>query len=63
MSGEREATVLRRESLREHETLGEATIESKTTAKKRTLDVELRSRTSLGSQNYELVSCRGLNQA
>ncbi len=38
---------------------GEATIESKTTAKKRTLEFELRSRTSLGSDICELVAfCR-----
>ncbi len=44
---------------------GEATIESnqiKTTAKKRTLELELRSRASLGSDISELVACRGLNE-
>ena len=50
--------ALRRESRREDEALGEATIESKTTAKKRT-----RSRASLGSDIGELVACRGLNEA
>jgi hypothetical protein len=53
---------LKRESHREDETLGEATIKSKTTAKKRTLELELRSRTSLRSDIRELVTCRGLNE-
>ena len=55
--------ALRRESRREDEALGEATIESKTTAKKRTLELELRSRASLGANISELVACRGLNEA
>jgi hypothetical protein len=54
--------ALRRESHREDEALGEATIESKTTAKKKTLELELRSRTSLGSEICGLVACRGLNE-
>jgi hypothetical protein len=36
--------------------------ESKTTVKKRTLELELRNRTSLGSEICELVTCRGLNE-
>ena len=37
---------------------------SKTTVKKRTLELELRlSRTRLGSEISELVECRGLNEA
>ena len=48
--------ALRRESRREEESLGETTIESKTTAKKRTLELELRSRTGLGSDVRELVA-------
>jgi hypothetical protein len=55
--------VLRRESRRDDEALGEATMESKTTAKKRTLELEQRSRTSLGSEICELVTCRGLNES
>jgi hypothetical protein len=54
--------TLRRESRREDEDLGESTIESKTTVKKRTLALELRNRTNLGSDIYELVTCRGLNE-
>ena len=45
--------VLRRESRLEDEALGEATIESKTTVKKRRLELELRSRTSLGVLSHE----------
>jgi hypothetical protein len=47
--------ALRRESRREDEALGEATIESKTTAKKRTMELELRSRARLGADVGELV--------
>jgi hypothetical protein len=54
--------TLRRESLRGDETLDEVTIESKTTVKKRTLELEVRSRTSLGSEICKLVVCRGLNE-
>jgi len=61
--GARSHLALRRESRLGDEALGEATIESKTTTKKRTLELELRSRTSLGSQVCELVACRGLNEA
>jgi hypothetical protein len=53
----------RRESLLGDEVLGEATIESKTTTKKRTLELKLRSRTSLGSQVCDLGACWGLNEA
>ena len=45
-----------RESRREDEALGEATIESKTTAKKRTLELELQSRARLGADVRELVA-------
>jgi hypothetical protein len=55
--------ALKRESRREDEAFGEATIESKTTAKKRTLELELRSRTGVGSDIRELVTCRGLKEA
>ena len=48
--------ALRRESRREDEALGEATIESKTTAKKRTLELELRSRARLGADVRELIA-------
>ena len=48
---------------REDEALGETTIESKSTTKKRTMGLELRSRTRLGPNIYELVACRGLNEA
>jgi hypothetical protein len=59
---EKPPLALRRESRRGDEALGEATIESKTTAKKRTLELDLRSRTSLGSDISELVAFRGLNE-
>jgi hypothetical protein len=39
------------------------TIESKTTVKKRTLEFELRRRTTLGPEICDLVACRGLNEA
>jgi hypothetical protein len=42
--------VLRRESLRGDEDLRETTIESKTTTKKRTMELEWRRRTTLGSE-------------
>jgi hypothetical protein len=54
---------LRREKLREDEALGETTIESKSTTKKRTMGLELRSRTRLGPNICGLVACRGLNEA
>ena len=54
--GARSHLALRRESRREDEALGEATIESKTTAKKRTLELELRSRARLGADVGELVA-------